>query len=178
MTVDSDDVASLALVRADEYRSERQARAADNDLGLVDSDDGRSLTLLPASAVSPQRTRWFWEGRVPLGGATLLAGQEGSGKTTIAVELAARATRGQLAGNLQRQTVGIVYATAEDSWSRTLRPRFEAAGADLDRVHFVVIDGLEGGLEIPGDLSRLAACMRDVDGRLLVLDPLGAHLHG
>jgi hypothetical protein len=100
------------------------------------------------------------------------------GKTTIAVEIAARASRGQLEGDLYGEPCSIVYATAEDSWARTLRPRFEAANADLERVHFIVIDGMEGGLELPGDLTALGERMSEVGARLLVLDPLGAHLDG
>ena len=139
---------------------------------------GRELELLPASRVTPRTTKWLWRDRLPLGGACLFAGQEGLGKTTIAVDIAARASCGLLDGDLYGEPCSIVYATAEDSWARTLRPRFEAAGADLERVHFVIIDGFEGGLEVPGDLAVLGEKMREVGARLLVLDPLGAHLHG
>lgn len=140
--------------------------------------ESRDLELLPASRITPRPTRWLWRDRLPLGGACLFAGQEGLGKTTIAVEIAARASRGQLEGDLYGEPCSIVYATAEDSWARTLRPRFEAANADLERVHFILIDGLEGGLEVPGDLESLEKEMRKVGARLLVLDPLTAHLHG
>ncbi len=115
--------------------------------------ENRELELLSATRITPLATRWLWRDRLPLGGACLFAGQEGLGKTTIAVDIAARASRGQLDGDLFDKPCSIVYATAEDSWARTLRPRFEAAGADLERVHFVVIDGFEGGLEVPGDLA-------------------------
>jgi KaiC/GvpD/RAD55 family RecA-like ATPase len=95
-----------------------------------------------------EQTRWAWQDRIPLGGVTLLAGQEGSGKTTILANVLARATRGQLPGDLIGDPVGCVYATAEDSHSRTLAPRMAAAGADLDRIFFVEVDGLAGGLSI------------------------------
>jgi hypothetical protein len=140
--------------------------------------ENRELELMSASRVTPRATRWLWRDRLPLGGACLFAGQEGLGKTTIAVDIAARASRGELDGDLYGEPSSIVYATAEDSWGRTLRPRFEAAGADLERVHFVIVDGFEGGLEVPGDLAVLGAKMREVGARLLVLDPLGAHLNG
>jgi hypothetical protein len=123
-----------------------------------------------------EQTRWAWRDRIPLGGVTLFAGQEGSGKTTILSDVLARATRGQLDGDLNGEEIGCVYATAEDSWSRTLAPRLKAAGADLDRVFFVQVDGLNGGLSVPGDLIDLSARMVETGSRLLVLDPLGAHL--
>jgi hypothetical protein len=139
---------------------------------------GRFVDLIPASSVRMEQTRWAWKDRIPLGGVTLLAGQEGSGKTTILVDVLARATRGQLDGDLRGEPVGCVYATAEDSHSRTLAPRLFAAGADLNRVFFIEIDGLAGGLSIPGDIDALDKRMRQTGSRVLVLDPLGAHLGG
>jgi hypothetical protein len=137
-----------------------------------------SVRLVPAATVAAQPTKWAWRDRIPLGGVCLMVGQEGSGKTTILTYLFARASRGQLEGDLQGMPVASVYATAEDSWARTLRPRLETAGADLDRVHFVEIDGLASGLSIPGDLNALAAEMRRTGALLLALDPFGAHLLG
>jgi hypothetical protein len=143
-----------------------------------DDPDRRVLHLVPASTIKAQSTKWAWQDRIPLGGACLFVGQEGSGKTTILVDVLARASRGQLDGDLGGTPVAAVYATAEDSWQRTLRPRFEAAGADLERVHFVEIDGLAGGLTIPDDLDLLVKEMRGAGARLLVLDTFGAHFDG
>jgi len=138
----------------------------------------RRVDLVAAATVRPERTTWALEGLVPIGGVTLLAGQEGLGKSTITVDISARGSRGQLEGDLKGEPIGVVYASAEDSWSRTLVPRLTAAGADLERIHFVQVDGLANGLSVPGDLDMLAAEMRRTGSRLLVLDPLGAHLHG
>jgi hypothetical protein len=141
-----------------------------------DNPEVPRLALVPASSIRMEQTTWAWKDRIPLGGVTLLAGQEGSGKTTILADVLAQATRGKLDGDLRGEEVGCVYATAEDSWSRTLAPRLQAAGADLDRLFFVQIDGLSGGLSVPGDLLELSSRMRETGSRLLVLDPLGAHL--
>lgn len=138
--------------------------------------DPPHIGLVPVSSIRMEQTQWAWDQRIPLGGVTLLAGQEGSGKTTILADVIARMTLGQLDGDLEGEAVGCVYATAEDSWSRTLGPRLKAAGADLERVFFVKVDGLNGGLSVPGDLIDLAHCMKETGSKLLVLDPLGAHL--
>jgi hypothetical protein len=149
-------------------------------LGVAESGErttepaGR-LVLVPASSIRIQRQRWLWRHRVPLGGAAILVGQEGLGKSTIACDLCARATRGHLDGDVTGP-LGAVYVTAEDSESATIVPRLMAAGADLDRVHFVRIDELPGGLTIPGDLDELVAQMERQRARLLVLDPLSVHL--
>ena len=61
----------------------------------------------------------------------------------------------------------------------TVKPRLEAVGADLDRVHFVLIrtgGGDEDGLTIPDDLPSLEQLVGEKEARLLVVDPLTAHL--
>ena len=133
------------------------------------------VTLTAAASVTARRTIWLWERRVPLGGAVLLAGQEGLGKSTLAVNLAAEVTTGTVQGDLSGPA-SVVYVSAEDSESSTIVPRLTAAGADLSRVYFVRIDGIPGGLLVPRDLGELTAIMRQVGAVLLVLDPLTVHV--
>ena len=133
------------------------------------------LTTVTADTIKSKHQRWLWRHRLPLGGAVILAGQEGLGKSTLAVELAAQVTLGTLDGDLS-EPASVVYVSAEDSEAHTLVPRLTAAGADLTRVHFVRIDELSGGLAIPHDLPELTAAMRAVGARLLVLDPLTVHI--
>jgi hypothetical protein len=135
------------------------------------------LALVSAATISIRRQRWLWRRRIPLGGAVILAGQEGLGKSTVAIDVAARATRGELEGDL-RHPVSVVYVSAEDPEETVLVPRLVAAGADIGRVHFPRIEGLIGGLALPRDLDELAAEMLRVGARLLVLDPFSVHLGG
>jgi len=144
-----------------------------------EQEEARFVALVAASGVKPEHTRWLWENRIPLRGLTLAVGMEGRGKTTMVVALVAQLTRGTLAGDLRGQAVSVVYVTAEDSLSATVVPRLMAAGADLDRVHFVTVDGFgAAGLTIPGDLPALSAAMAGAGARFLILDPVVAHLHG
>ena len=46
------------------------------------------------SDVAPKPVEWLWEGRVPCGKVTLLDGEPGSGKSLLAIDLAARVSRG------------------------------------------------------------------------------------
>jgi AAA domain len=68
--------------------------------------------------------------------------------------------------------------TAEDSRTHTIRPRLEAAGADLARVHFGAIcrDGLETTLALPHDTGALRELIESTRTQLIVIDPLMAHL--
>ena len=77
-----------------------------------------------ADTIRPEEVEWYFEGWVPLGSLTLLVGPAGLGKTTLACELAARGTRGQLG----IPAASVIFATAEDSLAHTLVPRLTAAG--------------------------------------------------
>lgn len=111
------------------------------------------------------------EGRIPLGTVVLLAGQEGLGKSMYSCSLAA---------SLSRSGHETLFLAAEDSPGATLRPRLEAAGADLDHVHLVKMwrEGLEDGLRLPVDAPALAEEVAKRNVRLVVIDPIMAHLQG
>ncbi len=142
-------------------------------------DEARGgVQLVTASSIRPRQVRWAWHQRIPLGGPTVVAGNGSMGKTSLLMELAARWSRGQLEGDLEGEPVTVVIATAEDDPATTLVPRLLAAGTDLERVAFVQVgrDGLAGNITLPDDTDALAAKMREMAARVLVIDPLVAHL--
>jgi AAA domain len=102
----------------------------------VRAERARRLRAERFLEVKAEATRWLWDGRIPLGTATLLVGREKLGKSTLSTELAARLSRGELPGDLQAAAALVV--SYEDSASRTIKPRLMAANADLSRVHRVV----------------------------------------
>jgi putative DNA primase/helicase len=138
------------------------------------------LVLRRASTVRAVPVRHVWENRLPLGAVSLLVGLPSFGKTLVAVELSARISRGQLAGDLFGEPAAVLFASAEDSLANTLVPRLAAAGGDLDRVEFVAMRraGLEDGLVLPDDVAALEDAVRGRQARLVVIDPLMAHVHG
>lgn len=135
----------------------------------------RRLKLTKASAVRTERIEWLVDCWVPKASVTLLAGREGIGKSTIAVDWAAQATTGKLTG--EPMTVG--YVVTEDSRSHTVVPRLKAAGANLDRVLFIDADipdaddptvRYDGVLDLPQDFPILAETIRDEQISLVILD--------
>lgn len=142
----------------------------------------RRIRMTTASTVPMRRLRWLWDQRIVLGGLTLLAGREGLGKSTVAVELAAQVTRGQLDGEYRGQRRSVIYVATEDDLSRTVVPRLAAAGADLDRVYFpdAVTTGaaaesgeahdLTSPVVLPLDVQNLAEEIKARDAALVVLD--------
>jgi len=139
-----------------------------------------TVVLAPASSFHPEPVRSAWEGRVPLGMVTLIVGVPGKGKSTLTVELVARASRGQLPGDLFGQSVTVALATAEDAISQVVVPRLIAAGADLDRVRIIQVrhEGTVGGLALPDDIDKLREQLIAAEARIVVVDPLVAHIVG
>lgn len=136
----------------------------------------RRAALIRSATVGRERLRYLEPGRVPLGLVSVLGGYGGLGKSQFTLLMAAKQSRGEygIPG-------AVVIATAEDGLSTTVRPRLEAVQADLDLVHFIVIqsdDGLEDGIAIPDDLDIVAGELERVGARLLIIDPLVAHLPG
>lgn len=144
------------------------------------------LDEVPARPVA-----WLWPGRVPLGKLTILDGDPGLGKSTLLLDLAARLTTARPMPDDPVDTQApapsshpltpssILLISAEDAAADTVRPRLEAAGADLSRVFLWshLPDALGGGLpELPRDVPWIDRLVGRFTPRLVLLDPLVAYL--
>jgi hypothetical protein len=141
-----------------------------------------ALEVTWASGIKPQRVKWLWTDRIPQGALALLAGREGLGKSTIALDLAAKITRGDLPGEHLGTPRAVLVCATEDSWAHTIVPRLIGAGADLDRVARIeMVQNVAGTavhsvLSLPRDLDALRATARSTGAVLLILDPLMSRL--
>ena len=139
----------------------------------------RRAKLLSYANMPDERVGWLWPLRVPLGAATLFAGQPGLGKSQLALWLAARLTRGELPCG----PATAIVATAEDHRAAVVKPRLRAAQADLDaildiRVQLLDGSGSEDGIILPVDIDELELSVEEVGARLVILDPLVSFLDG
>lgn len=139
----------------------------------------RRLRLTRASAVRPRIARWLWEpdvGRIPSGELSLVAGRGNVGKSPFTLWIAAELTRGTLPGANYGKPCDVLIYASEDSLAHTIVPRLMAAGADLDRVHFlegtVTEDDPERPLDWTGDLPLIAEAIAETGAAALILDPL------
>lgn len=141
--------------------------------------DARTLAAEPFAGIRAERTRWLWDGRIPLGTATLLVGREKLGKSTLTNELAAQLSRGILPGSLAGIPADTLIVSYEDSASRTIKPRLMAADADLGRVHRVLAKrgDMRDLVSLPDDIDRIGELARETGARLVVIDPLSASLN-
>jgi putative DNA primase/helicase len=142
------------------------------------TDGGMQVQLLCADQIKVEPIRWLWKGWLARGKLHVLAGAPGTGKTTIAMGMAATVSCGGRWPDGGRTVLGdVVIWTGEDDPADTLVPRLIACGAGLSRVHFVVAvrdDGCESRAFNPAtDMSALqSACAALKDVRLLILDPI------
>jgi hypothetical protein len=148
--------------------------------GQGGSGDQPVVTRISEIAARP--LEWLWGGRIPMGMVTILDGDPGLGKSLITLDLAARVSTGwpMPDGSGQRSPRGVVILSAEDDPARTIRPRLEAVGADLDRMAMLAIREPDGTLRDPtigvGDLRALEHAIGEVDAAMVVIDPLMAFL--
>ena len=140
--------------------------------------------LVKVSSVRAERVEWEWMHRIPRSKLTVLDGDPGLGKSTVALDLIARLTSGRPKPGDERElpTAGAVILSAEDGIADTIRPRLEAAGADLDRVAVLTAVRDEKGRPrlpvLPEDIESARAAVQTMGARLLVVDPLMAFLAG
>ena len=91
-----------------------------------------------ATAIKPKSIGWLWNGWLARGKLEVFAGRAGTGKTTVAIALAATVSIGGRFPDGTRSPVGnVLIWSGEDSAEDTLVPRLIAAGADLSKVHFI-----------------------------------------
>lgn len=138
------------------------------------------------STVTPQRVEWLVQHRIALGKLAVIGGPPGLGKSMATIALAAAVTRGTsfLPDTPPCPLGSVLLLSAEDDPADTLRPRLDAAGADVDRVVALTMvrePGPEGTLRTPSlkdDLAIIEQILRDElpDCRLIVIDPITAYL--
>lgn len=134
----------------------------------------------PFSQITPEPVEWLWYGLIPKGELTLMAGPGGVGKSTVAVDVAAKLSRGEpLPGTELSITEKTMMLISEDR-ATIIAGRLEAAGANMANV--ILLEG-KGDPEAPGlvrlgpdELPAIANSMHRHGATLLICDALKDHL--
>ena len=144
--------------------------------------EARSVVILPASEIKPEKVSWIWPGVIASGGITGLVGHPGLGKSHVSIDVAAIISTGRPwpGGPVNTCTGSVIILSAEDAAAHTVVPRLIAAGADLDAVHIVKAvrddDGVERPFSLAADLERLEREHDLKQVRLLIVDPITGYL--
>jgi len=146
--------------------------------------DGVQLVCMADVEMRP--VDWLWPGWLARGKLHILAGSPGTGKTTIALALAATVSTGGRWPDGERCGAGkpasVLVWSGEDDPTDTIAPRLAAAGADLSRVHAVDsvrIEGQRVAFDPAAHVPELAARMAELgDVALLIVDPIVSAVAG
>jgi putative DNA primase/helicase len=160
----------------------------DADASKPTKPDAPSAIMRTFSEIKPEVLKWLWPGRIPLGKLTLLIGDPGLGKSLVTINIAARISRGSNFPDGERCEVGdVIFLSAEDDAADTIRPRLDAAGADVARIH--TLEGMrvtladnsiaERAFNLETGIATLEdAIARIPSVRLIIIDPISAYLGG
>jgi len=137
--------------------------------------DAMPMDTTRLSDVTPKAVKWLWRGRIPLGKLVTFDGDPGVGKSTLLADLGARVTTGaDMPDGTPGMDGSVVVLTAEDDADDTVRPRFEAAGADLARVFIFNIDGSLPSITEAAD--ELIATLVYRQARLFIVVPFATFM--
>jgi len=144
----------------------------------------------PLAEIEAEPIRWLWPNRIALGKLTLLAGDPKLGKSLLTADLTARITAGLPwpVDGTKPPEGSVIFASAEDDAADTIRPRLEAAHADVSRVHIVetvteadpdALEVREREFNLKQDVQRLNEELEAIgDVVAIVIDPVTAYLGG
>ncbi len=141
------------------------------------------VELLHAESIKPEPVSWLWHEWLARGKLHILAGAPGTGKTTIALAIAATLTQGGRWPDGTRAEPGnVLMWSGEDDPADTLTPRLIACGADLSRLHFVG-DSFDADGRRPFDPATDIRPLQDAAARiggvkLLIVDPVVSAVAG
>ncbi len=148
----------------------------------------RVPVIVRLDEVKPEKIDWLWKERIARGKLTVLAGDPGLGKSFVKLDIAARISKGLAWPDTPDETHkpgGVVLLSAEDGIADTIRPRLDAAGADVSRI--VAIEAVSErersgkararSFDLTSDIETLEHAVREVDNcKLVIIDPITAYL--
>ncbi len=145
--------------------------------------DSKTVILISGADMEAVPIDWLWKNWLALGKLHILAGDPGTGKTTIAMSLGATVSSGANWPDGSQNSIGrVLIWSGEDDYEDTLLPRLLAAGADRERISFVA-QSRENGRLRPFDPSRdITSLQQKIAGlndiRLIIIDPIASAIAG
>jgi len=168
---------------AHEFVEEKVIAAADAEDERTTK--GLSAAIVKLADVEAEQISWLWPNRIALGKLNLLAGDPGLGKSFLLLDLAARISLGSRWPDCDEHapTGGVVLLTAEDGLADTVRPRLDAAGADVTKI--IALSGVNGAdgmgqyqrqIDLQRDMPIIEQAIDQVpDCLMLGIDPISAY---
>ena len=140
----------------------------------------RPADLVCLADIEPRPIDWLWQDRLACGTLAMLSGDPGSGKTWVALAIAAALSRGRVPStNHTLQPCTVLYASAANGAAELIRPRF--AQLDGDPARLILLRGVLTASAQPASLSlrdtpMLEDALHRTQARLLIIDSLHSYL--
>ena len=184
--------AALWITEQDVYRqpldqSQQQYQSDGVDMETGTDADGYRIDACFVDEVKERSIEWLWPSFLPTGMFTLYSGEQGTSKSILAASLTAIVTKGSRWPDQSPNTVGpasVLFLDGENDVDTVMRPRLEAAGADLRLVQVMgpylkTSDMACRGLSLTdhrlmiADRVALFAKRELPPCRLIIIDPIG-----
>lgn len=154
---------------------------------FLDNQEFRSHTLgQTMSDVQPKQINWLWPDVIPFGKMTLISGDPGVGKSFLTMDIAAHASAGLSwpgCGDRPTNAINVLVMNCEDGLADTIRPRLDAAGANVRKIRAITgvqrkQDSEPGFFTLDQDIKALERDIVMFDARLIIIDPVSGFLGG
>lgn len=145
------------------------------------------VTATPITAIKTSRQEFLDADKyLPLGTVTIFSGRGGVGKTTFALDYAAKVSSGRLPGKYDGKPRNVLIASHEDDPGKQLKPRLQAAGMDEQFVHLIAKGSYDPTLPPPvmpklnrsHDMEQIRELVEYYRPALLIIDPLTSGMDG
>jgi hypothetical protein len=188
LQADTGEAGEWALEKGDERQLQRAWDNAGEFLKQQHSNEQEESRPLVARRIDEFERRdleWLWYPFVPNGMLTLMIGEKGMCKSSVGLDMAARISTGRAWPQFgdepaERAPEGsAIILCQENDIPIIIRPRLEAAGADISRVRTLGYDVAEDDQQFD-PLSRLDTTIKEVerqvkeigDVKLIMIDPI------
>jgi putative DNA primase/helicase len=162
-------------------RTEPNPRPKANGSAVLGEVFYRAMSEIEARPID-----WLWPGRIAKGKVSMIVGNPGLGKSQVCASLTSVVSNGGMwpVDRSRCKQGSVVILSAEDDPEDTIRPRLEAAQANLDNVFIldaIRVERQEGdgkrGFDLTHDIARLGALLHSLgDAALVIIDPITAYL--
>lgn len=134
-----------------------------------------------------EKLKWLWPNVFPLGKIALIVGDPDRGKSILSLHVAAQVTTGRpwINSMTKREPSDVLILTTEDDLADTVGPRLVAAGANMERVHYincvVAPDGKKSNLyNLTKDFNVLIKAVMKIGPnlKLIIIDPISGFMEG